>query len=229
VPNYFFLSYAHGEDDDHVARLYLGLCAELRIQLGLPRDSPVGFRDNNSLRVGTAWQAELVEAISAARTFVALYSPRYFRSEVCGQELSVFAQRIAAYERTYGRRAPALIPLVWVASEVPAHLDEIQYGDFSFGDAYARNGARDLVRLTEYHDACLRFVTALALRIKEISAGYVLPPYDGPPTLAGVPNAFDRPTEAAPFQPPSQRSPEPVPGVCAGGQRPVLRYETDSP
>ncbi|HZN73921.1 MAG TPA: TIR-like protein FxsC [Micromonosporaceae bacterium] len=230
---YFFLSYAHGDDDQYVAQLYRDLSAELRVQVGEERQRPVGFRDAESIRVGSTWPPDLVDAVATARTFVPLYSPRYFRSIYCGKEWSLFAWRIAAYEQHSRRRAPAMIPLWWVAAAVPRHLDDIHRSDSSFGHAYTEYGARQLVRMreTKHHDAYLEFVTAVAIRIKETAAEHHIPPLTDRPDLTSVPNAFDRPPTVQTLSP-SQPGPPPnesSPGVSARRERPILRYETDTP
>ena len=229
---YFFLSYAHNNDNEDVAAFYDDLSVQLRVRTGADRDSRVGFRDNNILRAGEAWPVELIDAISTAKTFVALYSPRYFLSKVCGQEWSVFAHRLAEYEAQHGRRAPALIPLMWVDNtEVPARLKDIQHGDFSFGQEYARHGAWDLVQMrnTRHHDAYRGFVRAVAVRIKEIAATHHLPEYSGPRALADIPNAFDPTAPVIPVQTSRRATPQTPTGDRNGGTRPLLRYETDTP
>lgn len=229
---YFFLSYAHNDDNDDVAAFYKDLSVQLRVRTGADRDSRVGFRDNNNLRAGEAWPVELIDAISTANTFLALYSPRYFKSKVCGQEWSVFAHRLAEYEARYGRRAPALIPLMWVDdTEVPAHVKDIQHGDISFGQEYAKHGAWGLAQMrnTRHHDAYLDFVKAVAVRIKSIAATYHLPEYSGPRKLTDIPNAFDPTAAVIPAQTVRQPAPHPSTGAGNGGSPPRLRYETDVP
>jgi len=224
---YFFMSYAHGEDDPYVVQLFRDLCAEVRIQVGEDRHRPVGFQDSDNIRVGSVWPPELVDAVATARTFVPLYSPRYFRSEYCGKEWSLFAWRMAADEHRTGQRASVLIPLLWVSAVIPNHLADIQHGDPSFGAAYAAHGARELVRMreTKHHDAYLEFVTAVAVRIREAAAEHAIPPLTGRHDLRTIPNAFDTPAAGSSPRP---NLPSQPPGIPARRSRPILRYGTDN-
>ncbi|WBB93442.1 TIR-like protein FxsC [Verrucosispora sp. WMMC514] len=164
---YFFLSYARGDEDALVQRFFEDLSADVRLTAGLSRDERVGFIDRTMLP-GERWPQELVEALGSCRSFVALMTPRYFQSRVCGQEWQLFAERTARFE-SQGRVDASLIkPLMWI----PAQPDRIhpvahplQYYSDSLGDLYRRLGIRQLMRLQRHRDDYLTFVFELASQI----------------------------------------------------------------
>ncbi|GFJ84756.1 toll/interleukin-1 receptor domain-containing protein [Phytohabitans houttuyneae] len=71
---YFFLSYARGDEDDLVRQFFNDLSVEVRVRAGLHKDAEVGFIDAR-MKAGTVWSAELAEALSQCRSFIALLSP----------------------------------------------------------------------------------------------------------------------------------------------------------
>lgn len=171
---YFFLSYAHGERDDkaRVQQFFNDLSTEIRVLTGEDGGTAVGFHDDGALRIGDDWPRELFEALCRAQTMIALFSPRYFRSEFCGKEWAVFSARVRRWERRGGSRQARLIPIFWVRrTTVPDTLGHLQQSDARFGDTYEREDLRELLRehargrSGEYE----RFVSALALMITEIA------------------------------------------------------------
>jgi hypothetical protein len=204
VPSYFFLSYAHGDqiDDDRVARFYDDLSTEIRVLTGGDRDEIVGFHDFGSLRAGQTWPRELIDALCVARTFVAFWSPRYFKSHFCGKEWSVFAGRVASYRAAAGIQPPAIIPVLWVPVTPPVHLGDLHHRDPSFGDAYQHVGLRELMRVDRWSEY-KAFVGALAGRIRDIAERYELPEPVQRPDYHAVPSAFHPPDRAG--------RPDPVP------------------
>src|SRR5262249_22679285 len=61
-----------------------------------------------------------------------------------------------------------------------------QYTDGSLGDAYARQGLRDLIRLDANRDHYHPFVAALAQRILALAGRYDIPPYPHRPEFDEV-------------------------------------------
>ncbi|MBC3842855.1 hypothetical protein GXW82_29795 [Streptacidiphilus sp. 4-A2] len=51
---------------------------------------------DRGMHLGEGWVGRLSDALASCRVFVPLYSPRYFRSEPCGQEWRGFASRQGA-------------------------------------------------------------------------------------------------------------------------------------
>src|SRR5262245_44420532 len=103
APPPFFFSYAHNdvEFDDRALQFYTNVNQRVRIIAGLKDD---GFFDKSRLKAGDDWSVDLVAALGAAPVMVCLYSPSYFASEVCGQELQIFLERRVLYlSRNVGR------------------------------------------------------------------------------------------------------------------------------
>jgi len=230
---HFFLSYAHGDhrDDEWVARFSGDLATEIRALTGDDQDTDMGFLDNRNLHAGVLWPRALVDALSSAHTFIALCSPRYFRSRYCGQEWAVFADRLRAYRQETGRQAPSIIPVFWIVTDVPASLGDIQYRDKTFGARYEREGLRELMRLDIRPDYAT-FVRALAIRVHKVATAFPLPPAERRPDFHSVSNAFGldgagpNPPDPTPVAP-DQRDPgETHPRM----RRPILEFDpTDLP
>lgn len=189
---YFFLSYAHSRSDHLVEAFFDDLTGEVREHAGCDRDDEVGFLDRRNLHIGDHWPPALIRALQECRTFVALCSPRYFRSIPCGKEWDVFARRLAN-DPAPGPPAPALVPLLWLPVDVPPHLTHLQYHDWSFGSAYREHGLRRLLRLRKHRDDYLEFVTSVAVRIVTTARSHHPPPLVPPPTFADAVNAFAAP------------------------------------
>jgi hypothetical protein len=229
---YFFLSYAHGDrvDEERVASLFADLSTELRTLTGDDHHEVVGFHDFRNLRAGDAWPRELTDALSTARTFVALCEPRYFRSRFCGKEWTVFARRVAAYQSETGQHAPSIIPVIWVPQEPPPLLADIHYRDESFGQLYHTHGLRELIRLEQWQ-AYNTFVGALAARIRHLATTYPLPAARERPDFHVVPNAFEtdagvaRAASEAAGDRPVIPAPRPKPAPNPPPPRPILNLD----
>jgi FxsC-like protein len=212
TPPRFFLSYARSDDDPHVEHFFKDLCAEVRVRAGLPSTAEVGFFDTHSIEIGATWSSELVRALSECCTFLALCSPRYFVSEMCGREWQIFHDRIERFGRTTGTCPPLLMPVLWLPLRaIPDPVGRLQYDNEVFSEAYRRSGLRQLMRLQRNHDDYLDALTVLADRIVENAASPVLPPVPDHSTIdfERVPSAFHRvaphtgpaPGQAAPAAP----------------------------
>ncbi len=137
----FFLSYARAggglpagwADDDPdqlVERLFASLSRDVAERLGLPVGTDAGYMDR-SMRPGTLWTDELLQAVGSCQVLVALLSPRYLTSEWCAMEWHAFAQRS---RRISGPRAPrhlrCIIPVVWLPlfdGQVPQPVKDAQW------------------------------------------------------------------------------------------------------
>jgi FxsC-like protein len=170
VDVYFFLSYARSDDDAYVARFYRDLCSEVRVRAGLPSAQEVGFFDTESIEIGAPWSVRLVTALSTCRTFVALCSPRYFVSEPCGREWQIFSDRQSRREQRTTQPS-TILPVVWLPPrQMPAVVEELQYSAAALGEAYQREGLRQLMRLRRYRDAYVRCLSALAVQIVDVAS-----------------------------------------------------------
>jgi FxsC-like protein len=188
---YFFLSYARGDSDVFIQQFFRDLSSEVRSQAGLRADEEVGFLDIHSIELGASWNSRLTEALATCRAFVALCSPRYFLSEFCGKEWTVFSERLHEYERSNGVQPPALLPLRWAPQRwTPEAAARRQYDNDNLPDAYGRNGLRQLMRLQRHRDSYLEFVSELGRQIVDTAEAHPLPRLRGTPDFDVATNAF---------------------------------------
>jgi FxsC-like protein len=174
---YFFLSYARGDEDDLVGRFYQDLCVEVRLLAGESKTSTVGFLDR-TIQVGEHWSSRLAEALARCGSFVALMTPRYFSSVVCGQEWQVFAERLNHYEAVSRVGPPLLKPLIWLkmpTHRIPAVAESIQYTSGLLGETYERLGIRQLMRLQRHKDDYHEFLFELAEQIVNSVQSHPMP------------------------------------------------------
>ncbi|MFY1668876.1 TIR-like protein FxsC [Plantactinospora sp. WMMB334] len=191
---YFFLSYARGEEDELVQRFFQDLSKEVRLRAGLPGDAVVGFVDR-SIQVGERWPRQLSEALSSCRSFLALMSPRYFKSPSCGQEWQAFADRTHRYESVTKADSSLLKPLMWVPT-VPSKMhpvaEPIQYFSDALGDTYRQLGIRQLMRLQRLRDDYRAFTFELAEQIVNSVETHRLAESVAAADFATLPSAFHR-------------------------------------
>jgi FxsC-like protein len=202
---YFFLSYAHGQDDTYVRKLFADLSDELRRRGGPAGGGfldPAGRGDTDA--AVESWQRQLADALASCKVFIPIYSPRYFTSEWCGREWAVFADRVRRHEERTSERADAVLPLLWVPrQDLPAPARDAA-ADPDLGRAYADRGLYGLIRTRRFKDEYASFVGELADRVLDIAHRQPLPAAE-PVRLAEVPSAFPedwRPARPAPAQVP---------------------------
>jgi FxsC-like protein len=190
-PLYFFLSYARSDDTPLIRDFFHDLSAEVRSYAGVSPGVPVGFLDRENLKLGQYWSEELISALLRTRTFVALASPRYLRSEPCGREWTVFADRVRA--AALGQRAEsAHMTLLWLPPPVlPHHMEKTLY-DGDMPPVYGQAGLRQVIRLRTYQDDYFRLIADLAQRIVRAAQDIDIP--RGPDNLSfdQIPHAFAR-------------------------------------
>ncbi|MEU8266778.1 TIR-like protein FxsC [Sphaerisporangium sp. NPDC049002] len=180
---YFFLSYEPtpkygpddmGDPDMWVVSFFEKLCAVVSESVGLPL-AAVGHLDRERPRTG--WSARTATALETCKVFVPLYTPRYFASERCGREWSVFARRI---ERSVGEFEPmnAIVPVLWVPTplpKLPTATEPVKFESSALGETYQRLGLYGIMRtgLRDEYEISLR---RLAQRIVEVAeSARVLP------------------------------------------------------
>jgi FxsC-like protein len=174
---YFFVSHATGDDDPYVEKFFDDLSREVRSRAPVPDDEEVSFLDSDSLDIGDPWFPRLDEALSTCACFVALCSPRYFVSEFCGKEWSVFAERQDQYERSHNSAPSALFPVIWLpVRDLNPAAASIQYRSRHLGRNYHEHGLRSLMRLRRFEDDYLSFAFGLAQRIVDTVRRHPLPP-----------------------------------------------------
>jgi FxsC-like protein len=188
---YFFMSHAAGDDEDYARRFYADLCLEVGRLAHV--DDRAGFLDVAGHGGGSSWQTATDDAVGRCRVFVALCSPRYFHSERCGREWSVFAQRLRRYSREAGIDAPALIPVLWADSEGDGEPADWYGHRAMIPDSPGQAGLHQLIRLRSWRHTYRSFVTTLAQRILDTATTYPIPSAATDMDLAAVPNAFAAP------------------------------------
>jgi hypothetical protein len=179
----FFLSYARhhraaedktgtAEDPDRwTLRFFDDLTFEVAELTTLARDSRPGFMDRE-VRVGQEWPRRISEALAACRVFLPLYTPRYFTSLSCASEWYLFQARQSAHELTSGTRPEAIIPVLWLPmpdAELPAAARALQFDHHALGEAYARLGFLQLIRLARFKDEYQLAIHALAREVVRVA------------------------------------------------------------
>lgn len=178
----FFLSYARhhrsaedkagAADPDRWTRQFFDdLTFEVAELTTLPRDSRPGFMDRE-VRVGQEWRRRISEALAASRVFLPLYTPRYFNSLSCASEWYLFQARQSAHELTSGIRPEAIIPVLWVPmpdGQLPAAAKALQFDHHALGEAYARYGFLQLIRVDRFKDEYQLAIHALAREIVRVA------------------------------------------------------------
>ncbi|MEW2139814.1 TIR-like protein FxsC [Streptomyces sp. NPDC005409] len=177
---YFFLSYAHTpryietdpDPDMWVQRLFRDLSSHVMALTDMPAGYPAGFMDRQ-LRVGEGWAQRLGEVLATCRTFVPLYSPRYFASTTCGKEWFAFAQRTAYHHaRSASSAKEAIIPASWVPvppHQMPRVARRLAFDHSDFGERYATDGLYGMIKLRAYAEEYERAVYQLARRIVHVA------------------------------------------------------------
>src|SRR3954471_2869323 len=104
-----FLSYAGADADAYFEDFVRDLGGELRVALGAESAQRVLFRDVRNIEIGEPWSAELTATLASCDCFVSLFSPTYFRREMCGKEWALFHQRVNMHRP--GRSF--IVPVLW--------------------------------------------------------------------------------------------------------------------
>jgi hypothetical protein len=189
----FFFSYAHNDaldgTDGHLHKFYKELNELVR---GLTGKSEDGFLDEKRLKAGDEWSKELADALCEAPVMVSVYSPSYFASTVCGQELQVFLERRSKYmEKNPGRRPSNIVPVLWQPCEtIPRALPGFQY-EKPRARGLENEGVSRVSR-TRKAKELEAIIHAVAVRVKEAYKS-PLPKLDYKPLLTGLPSAFEPP------------------------------------
>lgn len=122
-----FLSYAH--DDMPVAN---ALVAELRER----RPGIRIFQDTTGIQAGAFWMERLADAIDAASSMVALYSPTYWQSKFCKLEFAAGLTR----QMQFGA---LLFPIYYEEAKIPTLYGMVQFHDCREKDMAKINAACD--------------------------------------------------------------------------------------
>ncbi|MBZ5677176.1 MAG: toll/interleukin-1 receptor domain-containing protein [Acidobacteriia bacterium] len=186
----FFFSYAHNDElgDGYLDEFFDEVNRRVRYLTGSRED---GFRDTQAIRVGEQWSDELVDELSTSPAMVCLYSPSYFRSRVCSQELQVFLERRQQYiDQNPGKRPSNIIPILWQPDEIPWALPSFEY-EKPRSPEMEGSGVWN-VRESENPREFRVIAQSVAVRVKEASR-VPLPRLRYRPVLGGVNSAFEPP------------------------------------
>ncbi len=215
----FFLSYAREDNkpDGLVKKFYEDLCKEIAGKVAL-RPDEVGFFDGAEIEPGAIWDQKLASALQRSGVFIAVYSPYYFQKKFCGKEWAVFSSRVAAYAKSLPQGAdfPALMfPVLWqkedyVLPRIPAALSKIQYKYDAYGNAYAEQGLRTMLRNRKFRRQYDDFISVLADDVIEAAQKHKPPALPNLPPLEQVAETF----------PSRDGDPPPAPQPQAAGANP---------
>jgi hypothetical protein len=174
-----FVSYARNNNHDgRLTRFVEALKKQLLQHLpnNTARDR-IAFFDVQAIDTGEQWMQRLAEAARTCKVCVCFYSKPYFTSEYCGREVSVFMQRLRAWEKLAGAagdKSHGLIPVLWIPEQVPADLQPFQVGTAAYPAKYHEEGLLALALRKNRRDAYNTVLDLLARRIAK--AAMVDPP-----------------------------------------------------
>lgn len=184
---YFFLSWARtSAEDPYVNRFYNDLMAEVSAR------DPDFFEQPSFSEL-----SRLSSAVGSCRTFVALYSPAYFSSPLCGREFAAFSERLRRHQQFTDVSPPALVPVMWSPppASIPDSAARYQWLGPAMGEEYARHGLLHLLRTDPNGEPYRRVVSAIASAVR-VAAEHFRLPTTPDLDLASVPSAF--PGQAVP-------------------------------
>jgi TIR domain len=81
------------------------------------------FRDKDALQLGASWLMQIAEAIDSAHSVMAVYTPSYWNSIPCKDELT------AAYVRQTKERRQLLFPVYYQEARLPSYFEALHYAD----------------------------------------------------------------------------------------------------
>jgi FxsC-like protein len=209
----FFLSYAWDDrvDDPEevITRFYKALWSAVKKNTTRSAEE-IGFIDRIDVRSGERWPDQVAKALQSCATFVPVFSPRYFTRDNCGQEWTIFAERLAQCDP----EPPLIQPVLFVGphriKDRPAGLFDMKYDDDLYPELYVTQGLDTLVG-NGGDPALNNFARLFADRLISLVEQHPLPPGPAPRKLGTVENAFKRgvpqPAPAAPAPAPQLAGP----------------------
>jgi FxsC-like protein len=206
----FFLSYAWEDRDDDpvevITRFYKALWIAVKKNTKLP-DHAIGFIDRIDVKSGERWPDEVAKALQTCSCFVPVFSPRYFTRSYCGQEWTIFEERLAAASEAAGEAAgkpPLIQPVLFVGphriKDRPAVVSDIKYDDSTYPELYTAHGLDALVG-NDGDPALNSFARVFADRLVSLVEEHPLRCGPTLRKLGDVQNAFERElSQAGPLQ-----------------------------
>lgn len=126
-----FISYAH--EDKEAAEVIVEELKKLWPAVRI-------FLDRLSIKIGSAWQPEIFEAIDACKKILVLFSPSYLNSKVCKEEFNI------AWARSREAGEDYVFPLYLYSAALPTYMKYRLYLDCREFDAFkVRSACADLV------------------------------------------------------------------------------------
>lgn len=109
-----FLSYSHSDSStvEHIHRTLTSARSYIRV-----------FHDKKELKPGSSWLMQIAEAIDASHCVLALYTPSYWDSVPCKDELT------AAYVRQAKERRQILFPIFYQNTKILSFFEGLQHAD----------------------------------------------------------------------------------------------------
>lgn len=168
---YFFLSYAHmardgatdgGEPDYWVSEFYRDLCRSIERQARLLKGAAAGYMERARRQGGDP--AAVNQALGNCRTFVPLYSSRYFADDDCGREWNFFVSRMPD--------TTAIIPVMWDPVDPgklqPARAPRVKYHGVK---SYEALGLYGIMKVSRFRGEYARVVDELASDVLSAAQG----------------------------------------------------------
>jgi FxsC-like protein len=212
MPYEFFFSYTRGNNDAYLRLFFKDLSEEIRLRKGLPKDTVVGFFDQQEIELGATWDETIIDALQDSKVMVSIYSPGYFQSQYCGKEWEIFMQRCKLHREQRIRAGdlnadlpPSIKPSFWLPFSISNLHQEVQAIQYMRGDPsaiYNSEGLRyALVQISEHRAEYNQFVIQLAKDIIDTAGKYQLPRLEQLPQLREVESAWlQRPPQDTPMQ-----------------------------
>jgi len=182
----FYLSYAQGDKDKYLREFFMRLDREVRALTGSP--DGLGFFSRDRMVAGDNLSDATAKALGSSRVLVAIISPRYVNSRLCGQEWQLFLDRA----RRAGSNTIGILPVPWVPvrRELPSALRRVQLTGGELPEIYLDKGLRYFTQRERHRTDYRHVVRWLAQRLLEL--GETAAPSGEIPDVAVVPNAFER-------------------------------------
>lgn len=206
MPLYFYLSYARADSGPLVRKFSEHLSIAIRSRAGLPDNEEVGFFEDHSFSLESAWSLKAVEALRTSHTIVSLLSPAAFHTDRCGKEWQFFELRRNQWlaGAAASIHISPFVPVPWIpwTDSTPKIIEpRIKH----YLDPTVSYGTRGLMRMFELGnkelDNYAKFVVALADDIvKTAEMAERLPrPLASLPPVSKVNSAFREHAEHGPF------------------------------
>jgi hypothetical protein len=189
---YFFFSYAREDWDGTMERFYEELVKEVK-----DRGEPGGgFLDQGDVELGEDWPEAMSEALANCQVFVYVHSYRYFGSDYCGKEWTVFRNRIMRYVSSCEKkmRPRLMLPILWFPPtrlQLPPVAAQAQFKHKLLGETYAQQGLRHLRRLrSNYKKAYYDFLNAFTKTLLAVGKKWPLAADVSIPSIRSVESAW---------------------------------------